>query len=185
MAEKKIPPVPPSLAGERVYLRPTTAEDIGACHHWRLQSEPQAQSAFPVRVKSVAEAVEDFKKAGSSEYIEQFTAVRVSDKMPVGLLSYFDYNSLNRSAALGLLIDPEERRSGYGTEAIKLLIRYLFSHRGVNKVHTQTDEANKAAIKLLEGLGFKKDATLRDHYFRDGEFRAGVIYSLLRYELDW
>lgn len=185
MAEKKIPPVPPSLAGERVYLRPTTAEDISACHHWRLQSEPQAHSAFPVRIKSVPEAVEEFKKAAPSDHLEHFTAVRVSDKMPVGLITYYDFNSLNRSVALGLLIDPEERRSGYGTEALKLLIRYLFSYRGVNKVYAQTDETNKAALKLLEGLGFKKDATLRDHYFHDGEYRAGFIYSLLRYELDW
>ncbi len=185
MAEKKSPPVPPSMIGDRVYLRPTTAEDIAACHHWRLSSEPQSHAAFPIRIKSVAEAVEDFKKATLSERREHYTVVRMSDKMPVGLVTYFDFNCLNRSAALGLLVDPDERKSGYGSEALKLLSKYLFSFRGVNKVHAQTDETNKAAIKLLESLGFKKDATLRDHYFRDGEFHSGLIYSLLRYELDW
>ena len=185
MAEKKSPPVPPSLIGERVFLRPTTVEDIAGCHHWKLQSEPQSHSAFPIRVKSVAEAVEDFKKSTPSENREHFTVVRVSDKMPVGLVTYYDFNPLNRSAALGLIIDPDERKSGYGGEAVKLLSRYLFAYRGLNKVYGQTDEGNKAAVKLLEGLGFKKDATLRDHYFHDGEFRAGLIYSLVRYELDW
>jgi len=40
-------------------------------------------------------------------------------------------------------------------------------------------------VKLLETLGFKKDAVLRDHYFYNGEFHNGFIYSLLLFELDW
>jgi len=37
----------------------------------------------------------------------------------------------------------------------------------------------------MESMGFKRDATLRDHYFLKGEFHNGFIYSLLQFELDW
>ncbi|MEW5995345.1 MAG: GNAT family protein, partial [Candidatus Zixiibacteriota bacterium] len=86
---------------------------------------------------------------------------------------------------LGVIIDPDERKKGYGKEALQILGRYLFSHRGLNKVYAQTAAFNEGAVALLESLGFKRDATLRNHYFYDGEFHAGYIYSLLAYEVDW
>ena len=64
------------------------------------------------------------------------------------------------------------------------MCRYLFKQCGLNKVYAQTAEFNEGAIKLLESLGFKRDATLRDHYFLNGRFHAGLIYSLLLFEFE-
>ncbi|HQL24078.1 MAG TPA: GNAT family protein [candidate division Zixibacteria bacterium] len=78
----------------------------------------------------------------------------------------------------------DEREKGYASDAMGVLCRYLFKFRGLNKVHAQTAEFNKGAIRLLGKLGFKRDGVLRDHYYHAGEFHAGYIYSLLAFELD-
>ncbi len=183
--KKKSFPAPPSLIGDKVFLRPTTPEDISNMHHWFLQSEPQSQSCHPHPLVTAKESAEAAQKKEKSINDQRFTAVRKDDKVPVALVRFFSLNPLNRSAELGLLVDPEVRRKGYGSEAIKIVTRYLFRYRGLNKVHAQTAGFNEGAIAMLESLGFKKDATLRDHYFYNGEFHVGYVYSLLQFEMDW
>lgn len=178
-------PTAPSLVGKKVFLRPTTALDVANFHHWFLQSEPQSQSCRPLVTWTAEEAAELFKKHERTTDRQSYTVCRTEDKTPVGRIRYFDYNSLNRSAELGVLIDPDEHKNGYGSEAIKLLVSHLFQYRGLNKVYAETAEFNEGAVKLLESLGFKLDGTLRDHYFYEGKFHNRVIYSLLLYELDW
>ncbi|MCK4302214.1 MAG: GNAT family N-acetyltransferase [candidate division Zixibacteria bacterium] len=186
MAEKKTPlPAQPSLVGDKVYLRPVTAEDIVNMHYWSVQSEPQSMSSHPRIIRTASEEAQLFKEAKRSPDKQGFAVVRKKDKMPVGMVRFFDLNQLNRSAELGLLIDPDEHRKGYGSGALKVLCRYLFKYRGLNKVYAQTAGFNTATAALLESLRFKKDATLRDHYFYNGEFHVGFIYSLLLYELEW
>jgi len=178
-------PTQPSLVGAKIYLRPATADDAANVEYWTLHSEPEALNCRPQLFLTPSEAEERYKNKEKSTSQQRFAVVRKDDQMLVGAVAFFNYNPLNRSAELGLLIDPEERRKGYGKEAIQLLCRYLFKFRGLNKVYAQTAGFNEAAIELLDTLGFKRDGNLRDHYFYDGEFHNAAIYSLLLFELDW
>jgi len=178
-------PVQRSLVGQKVFLRITTPLDVSNMYPWSLACEPQSLSCRPRILRTAEEAVEGFKAMKKSADRQSFSVLRKEDKALVGRINYFDLNSLNRSVELGLLIDPDEHRKGYGSDAMKVLIRYLFQYRGLNKVHAQTAGFNQGTIALLEKLGFHRDATLRDHYFYDGAFHPGYVYSLLLYELDW
>ncbi len=186
MADKKNSfPTSPSLVGDKVFLKPATPEDEANTYHWGLLSEPQSQSCRPWVFWTASEIAERIKKAEKNSSHQRFMVLRKNDKIPVARVTYFDLNPLNRSAELGLIVDPDERRKGYGADALKVLIRYLFAYRGLNKVYTQTAQFNTQAIALVESLGLNKDATLRDHYFYRGEFHHGYIYSLLQFEMDW
>ncbi|MEW6412507.1 MAG: GNAT family protein [Candidatus Zixiibacteriota bacterium] len=186
MAEKGQPlPTQPSLVGKNIFLRPTTAEDIINIHVWFMQSEPQAQSERPIKFRTPAEAAEAFKNQEKSTDRQAFTIVRKEDKIPVGQITFFNYNPLNRSAELGILIDPDERKNGHAADAMRVLIKYLFKYRDLNKVHASTAKFNKAAVALLESVGFKKDGALRNHHFYNGEYYDKLVYSMLRFELDW
>ena len=183
--KKKKFPTQPSLVGKKVYLRPESTDDIVNAHHWFVQSEPQAQSSHPLPLLTSSQVVEARKNSDKSADRQRFAIVRKEDKTPVGQVSFFNYNSLNRSAELGVLIDPDERRSGFAGDALRVLIKYLFKYRNLNKVYAETAEFNDGAIALLESIGFKKDGVLRQHYFFEGEYHDKLAYSLLLFELDW
>ncbi|MFZ5979943.1 MAG: GNAT family N-acetyltransferase [Candidatus Zixiibacteriota bacterium] len=186
MTEKiKIPDTSPSLIGEEIYLRPATDQDIANTYHWFLQSELQSRSCRPVLFRTATEAAEAYKKKEKSPDEQKFMIVRIKDKTPVGTINFFNLNNLNRSTEFGLLIDPDEQQKGYATEAVRILCGYLFNYRGLNKIYAQTSGFNKAAVKLLQKTGFKRDGVLRQHYFHKGEFFDGYVYSLLRFEFEW
>ncbi|HUV30808.1 MAG TPA: GNAT family protein [Acidobacteriota bacterium] len=182
MADDKKPPTLPGLIGDKVYLRFATAEDVANTHHWYLLSDPHLLSPEAPTFLTPAEAAEAFRKQERSSAHERFTVIRLKDKTPVGWVRFFDLNPHNRSAALEVVIDPDERKKGHGIEAMRILCRYLFEYRGLNKVYARIADRNQAMVSLLKKAGFQRDGTLRRHYFYKGEYEDGSLYSLLRFE---
>ncbi|KAA3635851.1 MAG: N-acetyltransferase [Calditrichaeota bacterium] len=185
MGKDKPFPTQPSLVGKKVYLRAETADDVVNHHMWFLQSEPQSMTVHPLPFMNLAEVTERFKKAEKSPYAQAFAVISIKENKPVGKVSFFNYNDVNRSAELGILIDPDERKNDYATEALQILIEYLFMYRNLNKVYAETAEFNTGTIKLLESLGFHRDGVLRQHHYFNGEYHNKFAYSLIRYEVDW
>lgn len=83
---------------------------------------------------------------------------------------------------IGYAIISDERRKGYCTEAVRILIDYLFLSKQIIRVHADAEIANVASRKVLENAGFIKEGLLRKFYFRDGEWRDSFLYSILREE---
>ena len=77
---------------------------------------------------------------------------------------------------------PSERGKGYGTEALQLMVDYLFLSKDVMRIQAQTDQRNKASQKILEKVGFKKEGALRKSFFIRGEWQDDYVYSILREE---
>jgi RimJ/RimL family protein N-acetyltransferase len=81
----------------------------------------------------------------------------------------------------GLL--PEARGKGYGTQAQRLLVRYLFAHSPLYRVEADTELDNVAEQRALEKAGFHREGVIRGAGWRDGAWRDGVVYSILRSDL--
>ncbi|MGH8016060.1 MAG: GNAT family N-acetyltransferase, partial [Candidatus Zixiibacteriota bacterium] len=160
----------PSLVGEKVLLRPAVPDDINDAHHWLTQSDPDAVFPYITRLISPVEAAESFRREPKNDMDLTLTVAGKKDEATAGLVTARNYNPLNRSIEINVLIDPEKRRKGLGKDALKVLTKYLFMQRGVNKVYSQVGGFNQSGIKLFESTGFKKDGTLRNHHFYQGEF---------------
>jgi RimJ/RimL family protein N-acetyltransferase len=72
------------------------------------------------------------------------------------------------------------RGHGYGTQAQRLLARYLFAHTAAHRIEAATEVDNLAEQRALEKAGFSREGISRGTGWRDGAWRDGVIYSLLR-----
>ncbi|MEU4725631.1 GNAT family protein [Nonomuraea dietziae] len=78
---------------------------------------------------------------------------------------------------------PEFRGKGYGTEAQRRLVRYLFEHTTANRIQASTEIENIAEQRALEKAGFTREGVLRGCGFRAGAWRDGVLYSVIRSDL--
>jgi RimJ/RimL family protein N-acetyltransferase len=87
--------------------------------------------------------------------------------------------------SIGIILAPEARGQGHGTAAQRLLVRYLFAHTLVNRIEAATEVDNLAEQRALEKAGFTREGVLRGVGFRAGRWRDGVLYSILRDEIDF
>ncbi len=85
--------------------------------------------------------------------------------------------------ALGIGLAPEFRGLGYGSEAQRLLVRYLFAHTQVNRIEATTEITNVAEQRALEKAGFTREGILRGTTFRQGRWHDQVHFSVLRDEV--
>ena len=82
--------------------------------------------------------------------------------------------------SIGIALLPEARGKGYGTQAQRLLARYLFAHTTAQRIEAATEVGNVAEQRALEKAGFTREGVLRGTGWRDGAYRDGVWYSMLR-----
>lgn len=107
------------------------------------------------------------KKDGSKiGYTFQFTVVH-----PAGNL-----------LEIGYFLVPNERGKGCCTEAIRIMVDYLFLSKDIVRVQARTDPRNVPSQKVLEKEGFKKEGIMRKCFFIRGEWVNGFLYSILREE---
>lgn len=83
---------------------------------------------------------------------------------------------------IGFVMIPSERDKGYCTEAISILVDYLFLSKDIVRVQACTDVRNVASQKVLEKVGFRKEGIIRKSLFTRGKWRDLLLYSILREE---
>ncbi|AEX85937.1 acetyltransferase [Marinitoga sp. 1135] len=88
----------------------------------------------------------------------------------------------NSVATVGIFIGKPFFNKGYGTEAMKLLVDFVFKEMNINKVKLHVFSFNQRAIKSYEKVGFKVEGILREQIFREGKYHDEVIMGILRKE---
>jgi RimJ/RimL family protein N-acetyltransferase len=111
------------------------------------------------------------------------TLIVTRDGQPVGFVTWRRQTITVPTSycwEIGIILLPEARGQGYGTQAQRLLARYLFAHTTVHRIWAGTEVNNTAEQRSLEKAGFTREGVSRATGWRDGEWRDGVTYSLLR-----
>ncbi|HEY3475995.1 MAG TPA: GNAT family protein [Anaerolineales bacterium] len=76
----------------------------------------------------------------------------------------------------------EDRRKGYGTQALQMLLRFAFAELNLFRVTADVPEYNQGATALLRKCGFTQEVCRRRALERDGRRWDLYIYGLLRDE---
>ena len=67
--------------------------------------------------------------------------------------------------------EPEHWDKGIGTQAVLLLVRYLFETLGARQMVIDPHVSNLRAIRSYEKAGFRKVKVLPKHEWHEGEYR--------------
>lgn len=171
----------PALTGTRVSLRPMEPQEAAVAHQWVLESDPLGMTCRVPSLASLSDVIEARSRPEPAAQGTLGIVLRGTGTL-VGRIRFFDVNPRNRSCEIGYITAPGARGKGYAREAVGLLLGYLFDGLGLNKVSAQTGAFNAPSIRLLEALGFQKDAVLREHHLLGGVLHDDLVYSILARE---
>jgi RimJ/RimL family protein N-acetyltransferase len=109
--------------------------------------------------------------------------IEKKDGTKIGVITHFYLLHPGvRILEIGYIILPSERGKGYCSEAVNIILDYLFLSRDTMRIQATTDVRNLASQRVLEKTGFKKEGTLRKTGFIRGEWADDYLYSILREE---
>jgi RimJ/RimL family protein N-acetyltransferase len=81
-------------------------------------------------------------------------------------------------------IGADHRRKGYATEALGLLLRFMFAERRYHKCLAAIFADNEPSLALFRRLGFTEEGRLRQHVFFAGRHHDLVMMGMLADEFD-
>jgi len=173
--------------GERVRLVAVDTQKMAeACSRWGRDTEYwRLQTAIPARLSSVKAIKEwldkDAEKDPPEAYV--FAIHRLEDDRLIGDVGLDDVFGPHRDAFLGIALGERDCwGKGYGTDAMRLILRFGFSELNLRRVTLNVFEYNPRAIHIYEKLGFKHEGRQRRFLNREGQRWDLVYMGLLREE---
>ena len=104
-------------------------------------------------------------------------------RKPIGEINYNKINS-GRAEIDIIIADEKNRGKGYGPDAIKTLVKYLFSEMNVGEVWVAAINKNIQAIKAYKKSGFKKtfpsNAIKKHTYWKKKDMSEWTFLSVKR-----
>jgi len=164
------------LRGERVLLRPGHTED--AERLLRIRNEPEVARRW---------GFEDIEEEVYEQFVgaEEGFVIEVDGEV-VGAIQYHEEKDpMYRHAGMDIFLATSHHGRGLGTEAIRVLSRYLFEERGHHRLTIDPAADNVAAIRAYERAGFRRVGIMRK-YERgpDGAWHDGLLMDMLAEELN-
>ena len=150
------------LKTNRLIVRRVNEKDVEELYE--ILSDPEVVKYEPYRPMSFTEVKDSLLwRISTSEMIA--IELEANHKMIGNVyLGKRDFNSLE----LGYILNKEYWHFGYAKEACMAIINFSFSD-GIHRIYAECDPDNISSWKLLESLGFIKEAFFREnvYFFKD------------------
>jgi RimJ/RimL family protein N-acetyltransferase len=108
----------------------------------------------------------------------QLAIVTLADDAVVGALSTTGTDQRAGRFSYGISIGRDHQRRGYASDAIVVLLTFLFGERRYHKCEVGIHAFNQPSIGLHRKLGFQVEGRLRDHEFFAGRHHDLVVMGL-------
>jgi RimJ/RimL family protein N-acetyltransferase len=168
--------------GEKVRLRPPEHSDLDAIMtHWntyetrRFLNEfiPHSRAQEEKWIQSMIEAAD--KREAYAFIIEEQTTRELLGSVDVRAIDWID-----RHALVGIAIyNPEKHGHGYGTDALRCLLRFCFHVLNLHRVELGVFEFNPRAKHVYEKVGFKEVGRRREDKWFEGKYYDHITMDIL------
>lgn len=172
----------PFLTGEKIYITPLSKDDISEKYiDWLNDKDVCKDNSHAIFPNTKSKTLAYINSLENSKDEVAFAIRWKKNDDHIGNIAIKKIDRINRSAELAIIIgDKKYWSKGVGSEAYKLLIEYGFNTLNLNRISSGQTAANKGMIKVCEKMGMKKEGTLRQVLYKNGEYLDAVIYSILK-----
>jgi len=161
------------LSGPRISLRNATLGDLARVS--TIRREPEVTRRWGILEEG---ELEEFLQ-------DEKTFVVEADGEIIGAIQYGEESEpMYRHASIDIFLTTSRHGQGFGSEAVRILARYLIEERGHHRLTIDPAADNAAAIRAYEKVGFRPVGVMRS-YERgpDGTWHDGLLMELLADEL--
>ena len=166
------------IYGEKTRLRRIEREDIPTFVRWF--GDPDVRSFLLVN-SPISHAQEEkwFERKLEDDDSELF-AIETLDGTHIGNIELFDFQRIHSRAELGVVIGEKAYwGQGYGSDAIRTLLRFGFEELNLHRIQLCVYEDNERGIRAYQKCGFQLEGRQRDAIYRQGRYYDLLIMGVL------
>lgn len=168
-----------TYSDKTVRLRALEPDDIDAIYRWENDPTVWVHSA----------AHQPFSRQTLQRFIDESSATDIyasrqlrlmavnREGTAVGCADLFDFDPYHHRAAVGILIDSQLRRMGYGKVMLQELEQFATIHLQLHQLYCDIADNNIACIRLFESEGFQHCGTRPEWLWSDNSWHAAHIFQ--------
>lgn len=170
------------LEAKNINIRVMEKEDLEIYHQWSNDLEFHGDLIFTKQVSK--SLVEKRFNQGIEDPDSNSFIIEKKDGTRIGVIHHFvlNYYGFAKLTEIAYFVLPEERGKGYCTEAVFLILDYLFLAFDIQRIQAVIHTANIGSQKVVEKAGFFKEGIIRKMMFARGKHIDTILYSILREE---
>ncbi len=172
------------LKTERLSLQPIRIRNAKDIFEYRSDSMTNKfQGWIP---KTLSDVTEFIGKVSSNINIPdtwfQFVIILNENNKLIGDIGIHFLDIENKQVEIGCTLNKFFQGKGFATEALKRIITYLFNDLNKHRIIASIDPRNLSSIKLVERLGFRKEAHFEESLMINGKWVDDLVYAVLKKE---
>lgn len=168
------------MYGEKTMVRAMETEDLR--NVWRWENDLSVMKHMwidPTSFRAVENYFEENLKDPKTKW---FIIAEKESDLAIGVVWYYSLHPADR-CEVGIYVGEEQYRGrGYGSDALKVFLEFLFGTKGLHRVGLSVAEDNPRAIRAYEKCGFREEGRLREHCIKDGTRVDLVNMGILKRE---
>lgn len=173
------------LETDRLLIRPITLADADDLFAYRSDAKANKYQGWIPKTRE--DAVQFIAKCSPSfnkpETWFQVIIIEKEAQEIIGDIGIHFFGSENKQVELGCTLNKSFQNQGFATEALKGVVSYLFTTLKKHRIIISIDPQNISSIRLVERIGFRKEAHFIESLWINGQWVDDIIYALI--EKDW
>jgi RimJ/RimL family protein N-acetyltransferase len=168
--------------GDLVVLRPLERADFPALVRWT--NDEELKSLVDSGVPETMDECEEWYRSAKSDRYHQIMAITTKDSAVIGDIELNHITWRNGHAEMRVRIGEKEYwNRGFGTDAVLIMMEYVFDHLHLNRLYLRVYSDNLRAVRCYQKCGFKKEGLLRRED-DSGREREIILMRVLREEFE-
>jgi diamine N-acetyltransferase len=174
------------LRGKNIVLRSLEPADLDLLYQWENDADnwfasntyvPYSRHALKGLIESARNDIYENKQL---RLMIDFIPGNDMEQVTIGTIDLFDFDPYHQRAGVGILIaEKEYREKGIATEALAVLIEYVFKTLQLHQLYCNIATNNETSINLFRRAGFvlvgEKKEWLKDEQHWRGELMMQLI----------
>ncbi|MPM36772.1 Spermidine N(1)-acetyltransferase [bioreactor metagenome] len=170
-------------SGQLVKLRAYKEEDIEKATVYINDEEVKKlmDSTIPFPMTKWQEEEWIRSRKANTDFTYDFAIEDLKTGKYIGGCSINECDVKNRTCVVGIMIgDKEYWGKGYGSDALKVLIKFIFEEVNMNKIKLNVFSFNNRAIACYKKVGFKEEGILKKEIYRNGRYYDEIIMAMFK-----
>ena len=139
--------------------------------------------ADPHRLMTAKQIKAEIEREEAASQEIQFAIRTLADDRLIGFVGLDGISWTHGDSFIGIGIgDRAYWGKGYGTDAMRVLLRYAFTELNLYRLSLNVFSYNTRAIRTYEKVGFVVEGRMREALLRDGQYHDLVFMGILREE---
>ena len=158
------------LKGHNIYLRLLEKKDIRILYKICNEEKVRIYNTIP----------SDIQNNNKIENLRKSLSIINEKNVLIGFITYKESNYCNNVYSMGITIGSKFWGRGYGQDAIKTLLKYLFGELNAIRVELEVIKCNVRAINCYKKCSFVEEGIKTSNVYIEGQYVDILIMGIIK-----